>query len=147
MPEQRTVLILCTGNSCRSQMAEALINDRLGNRWIAFSAGVDPADVVHPKAIEVLAEIGIRHEGAPKHVDAFQGRVFDQVITVCDEAAEACPVWLGGGVRTHIGFPDPAKAEGSPEEITRFFRKVRDDIEAKILGYLRETKTFTPSGR
>jgi arsenate reductase len=133
----RKVLILCTGNSCRSQMAEALINEKLGDTWQAFSAGTDPSGYVHPKAIKALEEIGIHHSGDSKHIDDLPTKEFDSVITVCDDAAETCPVWLGKGVRHHIGFPDPAKAKGTDEEIMAVFRKVRDNIEERVLSYLK----------
>ena len=133
----RKVLILCTGNSCRSQMAEALINEKLGDTWQVFSAGTDPAGYVHPKAIKALEEIGIHHSGDSKHIDDLPTKEFDSVITVCNDAAETCPVWLGKGVRHHIGFPDPAKAKGTDEEIIAVFRKVRDNIEERVLSYLK----------
>jgi len=135
MPPKR-VLFLCTGNSCRSQMAEAIVNHFAANRWTAFSAGTVPVGYVHPLALQVLAEIGIQHQGESKSVEVFRGQLFDQVITVCGDAEENCPIWLGKGRRTHIGFPDPAKAQGSPEEILDVFRQVRDDIRAQILAYL-----------
>jgi arsenate reductase len=134
----RKVLILCTGNSCRSQMAEAIINHFAGAGWQAASAGTQPAGYVHPLALQALADIGIRHEGVSKSTEQFRGQKFDLVITVCDDAAENCPVWLGGGRRVHIGFPDPANAQGSEEERMAAFRTVRDDIRARILAYLEE---------
>ncbi len=133
----RRVLFLCTGNSCRSQIAEAIVNARLGGDWTAFSAGTQPAGAVHPVALQVLAEIGIVHEGRPKSIAEFQGQAFDRVITLCDDAAESCPVWLGRGVRQHVGFPDPALATGNADEILDAFRRVRDDIERQILPLLR----------
>ena len=134
---KRKVLILCTGNSCRSQMAEAIVNYRRGDSWQAFSAGTQPADHVHPKAIQALAEIGIENVGAkPKHIEAFVGQTFDLIITVCDDAAENCPMWPGQGRRVHIGFPDPAKATGTDAEIMAVFRQVRDAIVDQILGCL-----------
>jgi arsenate reductase len=133
---KKKVLILCTGNSCRSQMAEAIVNHFSGGQWQAFSAGTQPAGYVHPLALRALAEIGIQHEGESKSVDRFRGENFDAVITVCDDAAENCPVWLGKGKRVHIGFPDPAKVEGSDAEKMSVFRQVRDDIRARILAYL-----------
>lgn len=132
----RQVLFLCTGNSCRSQMAEAIVNHRLKGEWQAFSAGTHPAEAVHPKAIQVLSEIGIEHRGTTKHVDQFRNQPFDAVITVCDSAAEECPVWLGQGIRKHIGFPDPAKAVGTEEEVLGVFRSVRDQITSQVLPYL-----------
>ncbi len=126
------VLFLCTGNSCRSQMAEAIVNHEMGGRWQAFSAGTAPADRVHPLTIQVLREIGLFHQGAPKHADVFRGMDFDVVITVCDHAAETCPVWLGKGERLHSGYPDPAAAEGAEAEVLEAFRQVRDQIAAEI---------------
>ena len=129
---KRKVLFLCTGNSCRSQMAEAIVNARLGEEWQAFSAGTKPTGYVHPKAVEALREIGIQHEGRSKRVDEFREANFDLVVTVCDDAAENCPVWLGKGKRVHLGFPDPAKASGTEEEIMTIFRRVRDEIASKV---------------
>jgi arsenate reductase len=133
---KRKVLILCTGNSCRSQMAEAIVNARLGGTWEAVSAGTKPAGYVHPLAIKALAEIGIEHAGRSKHADEFRGVDFDVVITVCDDAAENCPVWLGKGSRVHIGFEDPAKAGGTDEQVLAVFRRVRDEIAEKILKFI-----------
>ena len=132
----KTVLILCTGNSCRSQMAEALINEKLSGTWRAYSAGTEPSGYVHPKAISALKELGIHHTGESKNIDDLPTNEFDSVITVCDDAADKCPVWLGRGVRKHIGFPDPAQAVGSEEEIMAIFRQVRDSIEERVLTYL-----------
>lgn len=134
----KRVLFLCTGNSCRSQMAEAIVNARLGNLWSAVSAGTKPTGYVHPKALAALAEIGIQHDGRSKLADEFRGTDFDLVVTVCDTAAEECPVWLGKGRRVHHSFPDPAKAEGTDAEIMNAFRTVRDNIERKILPLLQE---------
>ncbi len=131
---KRQVLILCTGNSCRSQMAEAIVNVRRGDSWQAVSAGTNPADRVHPTALRVLGEIGIQTQGSPpKRVDEFLNRQFDLVVTVCDDAAENCPTWPGQGKRVHVGFPDPAKASGTEDEVLAVFRAVRDDIERRIL--------------
>jgi arsenate reductase len=132
------VLILCTGNSCRSQLAEAIINHEMGDRWQAFSAGTNPSGFVHPLARKVLSEIGIEHHGVSKSVEQFRNEPFDLVITVCDDAAENCPVWLGKGKRVHISFPDPAKAVGSEEEVMVVFRSVRDGIKLKVLAFLEE---------
>ena len=131
-PSSRKVLFLCTGNSCRSQMAEAIVNARLGETWEAQSAGTFPAGYVHPLALRALAEIGIQHTGRSKHVDEVRGIPFDLVVTVCDSAAEECPVWLGPGIRVHHSFIDPAKAKGSEEEIMQVFRQVRDQIAEEI---------------
>jgi arsenate reductase len=139
---QRKVLFLCTGNSCRSQMAEAIVNARLGDEWQAVSAGVQPAGYVHPLAQRALAEMGIAHTGRSKSADEFRTKPFDLVVTVCDEAAENCPVWLGQGKKTHLSFPDPAKATGTDEEIMGVFRAVRDDIVRKVPDLL---KTYAHS--
>lgn len=136
-------LILCTGNSCRSQIAEALVNHFLGSTWQAVSAGTEPAGYVHPLALKVLEEIGISHHGESKPVERFRGGRFDLVVTVCDDAAENCPVWLGPGEKVHIGFPDPAKAQGTPDEILAAFRTVRDDIRSRVLAYLEEYRAKT----
>ena len=128
----RKVLFLCTGNSSRSQMAEAIVNARLGDAWQAVSAGTSPAGTVHPLAVRALAEMGIEHAGRSKHVDEFRDVPFDLVVTVCDSAAEECPLWLGPGRRAHRSFPDPAKATGSEEEVMAAFRRVRDDIATQI---------------
>jgi arsenate reductase len=133
---KKRVLFLCTGNSCRSQMAEAIVNARQGDGWQAFSAGSRPAGFVHPKAIEALAEIGIQHSGRSKPMDAFRGQEFDLVVTVCDDSAEDCPVWLGKGEKVHMGFPDPADASGSEEEILNVFRSVRDDMAHALIALL-----------
>ncbi len=128
---KRRVLILCTGNSARSQMAEALVNHLRGEVWEAFSAGTHPTGFVHPDAVAALREIGIDIAGArSKSLEEFRDAAFDVVITVCDDAAEECPVWLGQGQRMHIGFPDPAK--GSPQD----FRTVRDEIRRRVIPYL-----------
>ena len=129
---KKRVLFLCTGNSCRSQMAEAIVNARLGNQWEAVSAGTKPAGCVHPKAIQVLQEIGIDHQGQSKPADEYRSLPLDLVVTVCDSAAEECPVWLGPGKRLHLSFEDPAKATGSEAEILTAFRKVRDQIAVQI---------------
>jgi arsenate reductase (thioredoxin) len=138
LPLKKRVLILCTGNSARSQLAEALVNHFLGDQWQAFSAGTKPTGFVHPMVPRVLAEIGIAHCGESKSVDLFRGQHFDAVVTTCDDAAQNCPVWLGKGPRAHIGFPDPAEAQGSDEEIMAVFRQVRDDIRKRVLSYLVE---------
>jgi arsenate reductase (thioredoxin) len=129
---KRNVLFLCTGNSCRSQMAEAIVNARLGDAWQAVSAGTAPAGYVHPLAVRALAEIGIEHVGRSKHFDEFRDVPLDLVVTVCDSAAEECPFWLGQGRRIHLSFPDAARAAGSEEEVMVAFRRVRDDIATQI---------------
>jgi len=128
MSQPRRVLFLCTGNSARSQMAEAIVNARLPGELQAQSAGTRPAGFVHPMALQALAEIGIQHQGRSKSVEEMRETPFDLVVTVCDAAAEECPVWLGAGRRVHIGFPDPAKAPGSDEDRRLAFRSVRDGM-------------------
>jgi len=117
-------------------MAEAIINARLVGEWQAVSAGTKPAGYVHPKALEVLSEIGIQHSGHSKLVDEFRGDDFDLVVTVCDSAAEECPVWIGKGKREHHSFPDPAKAEGTDDEVMNVFRTVRDEIDEAMISLL-----------
>jgi arsenate reductase len=132
----KKILILCTGNSCRSQMAEGFIKS-LGGAWQVFSAGTKPAKAVHPFAIQVMAERGMDIGAqAPKMVDEFTGMDLNYVITVCGAAEEACPVFTGRvGRRLHIGFPDPAEAAGSEEEILALFRDVRDEIIEKFTDF------------
>ena len=112
--------------------AEAIVHARLGDEWQAFSAGTKPAGYVHPRALQALAQMGIEHHGRSRHTDEFRDVPFDLVVTVCDDAAENCPVWLGQGKRVHLGFPDPANAVGSDEEMTAVFRQVRDDIARRV---------------
>jgi arsenate reductase (thioredoxin) len=133
---KKKILFLCTGNSCRSQMAEAIVNARLGRTWEAFSVGVRPADNVHPKGVKALAEIGIAHAGRTKLVDEFRDVDFDLVLTLCDTAVEECPAWLGKGKHLHHDFPDPAKAVGNEDEVMQVFRTVRDDIEHEMIKLL-----------
>jgi arsenate reductase len=112
-------------------MAEAIVNARLGEKWEAFSAGTRPAGIVHPKAIAALEEIGIQHQGRSKLVDEFRDMDFDAVITVCDSAAEECPVWLGNEKHFHRDYPDPAITGGMKD-----FRNVRDAIVHEIIPLL-----------
>ena len=137
---KKHVLFLCTGNSCRSQMAEGLVNHYLGETWEAYSAGTQPAGYVHPLAIQALLELGINiSDNRSKSVDEFRDTNFDLVVTVCDDAAENCPVWLGGERVIHIGFPDPARATGTDAEQLRVFRQVRDAIREQVHTYLEES--------
>jgi arsenate reductase len=136
MSKQR-VLFLCTGNSARSQMAEGLVNHFLGDKWEAQSAGTQPAGYVHPLAIRALLELGINISNQrSKSTDEFLDERFDLVVTVCDAAAENCPVWLRGGRVVHIGFPDPARANGTYVERLEVFRRVRDAIRDRVFEYL-----------
>jgi arsenate reductase len=118
-------------------MAEGLVNHYLGDRWEAFSAGTRPSGYVHPLAVRAMAELGIDISSChSKSTDEYRGTAFDRVITVCDHAARNCPAWLGKGIVVHIGFPDPAAAEGSEEERMAVFRHVRDELGNQILDYL-----------
>lgn len=136
---RRRVLFLCTGNSARSQMAEGLVNHFLKDRWEAFSAGTHPTGYVHPLAIQAMQELGIDISGQrSKSVEEFHGQAFDAVITLCDSAAQECPAWLGPGRAIHLGFPDPAQADGILEDRLEAFRRVRDSIRDQVLRYLAE---------
>lgn len=127
---KKKILILCTGNSCRSQMAEGFLKS-FDSELEVYSAGTKPADKVNPKAVTVMNEIGIDiSQNYPKDVEQFLNESFDYVITVCDNAKETCPVFMGKvGKQLHIGFEDPAEATGTEEEILAVFRKVRDEIK------------------
>lgn len=139
-----TVIFLCTGNSCRSQMAEAIVNSQLTSEWFAFSAGTKPTGEVHPLAIKVLEEINIQHVGRSKNITEFIDQDFNLVVTVCDSAAEDCPVWLKPGRQIHHSFPDPAAFNGDPEETLAVFRQARDDIMQKIPRILRNINSELP---
>ncbi len=137
-PARKRVLFLCTGNSCRSQMAEAIVNAGRAGEWQAFSAGSRPAGFVHPLALRVLGEIGIEVPTArSKGLSEFRGQPFDLVVTVCSSAAEECPAWLGQGRRMHQEYPDPAKAEGREVQVLAAFRSVRDAMLRDIPALLR----------
>lgn len=126
----KNVLVLCTGNSCRSQMAEGYLRYYAGNRAKIYSAGIETHGV-NPKAIQVMAEDGIDiSHHTSNNVDEYAGIPFDYLITVCDNANENCPYLPGKFERFHHNFPDPAKAKGSPEEVMDEFRRVRDMIKA-----------------
>lgn len=138
---KKRVLFICSSNSARSQMAEALVNHDLGDRFEAFSAGTDPK-TPHPLAIRVLTEIGIDHSSARgKSIEEFADQAFDFVITLCDSANETCPLFFGGVRRAHLGFDDPAKAEGTEEEKLAVFRRVRDEIRAQVEAFLTQGET------
>jgi arsenate reductase len=123
------ILVLCTGNSCRSQMAEAFLSRDGGSRVTVTSAGTHPS-TVHPLTIRALAERGIDWSGArSKSMTEFLDQPFDIVVTVCDDAREACPVFPGGGRRIHRAFRDPALATGTEAERFAVYREVRDEIE------------------
>ena len=139
MDKQR-VLFLCTHNSARSQMAEGLLRDLAGDRFDAYSAGTE-ATHVRPLAVRAMAEIGIdisRQES--KALDRYLDQPFDAVITVCDAANEACPVFPGAKRRLHWSFPDPSRATGTEEEQLAVYRAVRDDIRTRIERELVDTR-------
>jgi len=133
------ILILCTGNSCRSQMAEGFIK-KMRPDWQVFSAGTEPSSQIHPKAVQVMKEVGIDiSDGYPKTVDQFLDQAFDYVITVCDDARETCPVFTGDvKAQRHIGFEDPARVRGTEEEVLTVFRRIRDEIQRDFGEFLRE---------
>jgi len=138
MSERGRVLILCTGNSARSQMAEGLLRRDGGERFEVFSAGTRPAGV-RPEAVEAMREVGVDISGhRSKSVDEFAGQSFDYVITVCDNARESCPIFPGVTERIHWGFDDPAAVGG--DEATRLaaFRRVRDEIASRLRAWLSE---------
>lgn len=130
------VLILCTGNSCRSHLAEAILRRAVGGLVEVASAGSHPAGYVHPLALEVLKEIGLDASAHhSKHLTEFLAVPVTTVITVCGKADQVCPMFPGQGHRYHWGFSDPAHATGTPEEIRAEFRRVRDEIRAVFEAY------------
>ena len=132
----KKVLILCTGNSARSQMAEGLFRQEAGGRYEVFSAGTRPTEV-RPEAIAVMREIGIDISGhRSKSLDEFTGKTLDLVITVCDNANETCPAFPGAVKRLHWPFDDPAAVAGSEEQRKAAFRTIRDQIHARIRTFL-----------
>jgi len=135
---KKSILILCTGNSCRSQMAEGFLRS-FDPELEVFSAGTAPSPSVHPLAVRVMREKGIDIGGnRPKNVAEFLTKPFDYVVTVCDGAKESCPFFTGSvRHRLHIGFDDPAEATGSEEEVLAVFRRVRDEIEKRFSGFYR----------
>ena len=136
MPRKSKVLILCTGNSARSQMAEGLFRQAGGDRYEVFSAGTNPS-LVRPEAVAVMREIGIDISShRSKSVDEFAGQELDLVITVCDNAKESCPGFPGTIQRLHWPFEDPAALAGSEEQILAAFRSIRDQIRARIQRFL-----------
>jgi arsenate reductase len=135
---KKSILVLCTGNSARSQMAEGLLRHEAGESFDVESAGTKPS-LVRPEAIAVLRELGIDISGhRSKHVDEFAGRNFDVVLTVCDHAREVCPVFPAATRRIHRSFPDPASVDGNEQERLAAFRSVRDEIRGYIPEFLSE---------
>jgi arsenate reductase len=139
MSEKKRVLILCTGNSARSQMAEGLLRHDAGDRFEVASAGVEPSRV-RTEAIEAMREIGIDiSDHRSKSVEEFEGRHFDYVITVCDNANERCPIFPGDTRRIHWSFDDPAAVEGDDDTRLIVFRRIRDEIRQRL-------RLFTAAG-
>ncbi len=133
----KKVLILCTGNSCRSQMAEALWKELGKGEWESFSAGSKPSGYVHPLAVKAMTEIGADISSyQSKSLEQYQNDTFDLVVTVCDNAKESCPFFTGAKETIHTPFDDPADAEGAEEEQMIVFRRVRDEIKQNIQDYL-----------
>lgn len=134
----KRILVLCTGNSCRSQMAEGFLRQAGGDRWEVHSAGTHPTHV-NPLAIDAMAEVGVDiSEHRSKSIDEFVGQPFDYVITVCDRAAEACPTFPGGGRRLHWPFEDPAEARGTEQQIRASFARIRDQIADRVRRFAAE---------
>lgn len=148
MTEPPLILVLCTGNSCRSHLAEGILRAASGGAFRVASAGSKPAGYVHPLAIAAMNEIGIDISAhRSKHLDEFLSERVETVITVCGNADQACPIFPGQVNRHHWGFDDPAHAEGTDEEKMHVFRRVRDEIrrvfEAYAAGRIDEAKRFT----
>ncbi|RCJ30079.1 protein tyrosine phosphatase [Nostoc minutum NIES-26] len=135
--EKPLLLILCTGNSCRSQMAEGLLKELADDLLTVQSAGMNPAKEVHPLAVRVMREIGIDiSKNSCKHINQFLGQKIDTVLTVCDHADQSCPTLPSAVKRHHFSFPDPAEATGTETEKLQVFRKIRDDISKLLLAYI-----------
>jgi arsenate reductase len=135
--DKKRVLVLCTGNSARSQMAEGFLRHIAGDKFEVFSAGVKPTQV-NPLAIKVMAEVGVdisKHRS--KSAMEFIGQQFDFVITVCDNAKQTCPVFPGHYEKLHWSLEDPAEAQGSVEERAAIFRRIRDEIEQRIKDWIK----------
>ncbi|HET7030979.1 MAG TPA: arsenate reductase ArsC [Candidatus Limnocylindrales bacterium] len=131
------ILVLCTGNSCRSILAEGIFRELGGDRLSVQSGGARPEGTVSPRAIQVLDEAGIDHAWArSKSMTEFLDRPFDHVITVCDDAAEVCPVFPGPAARTHWSIPDPARARGTDAEVLEVYRATYADLRRRITTFL-----------
>ena len=139
--EKKKILFICTGNVCRSQMAEGLVNHLLGDQFEAYSAGLLPSKVSN-RAAAVMAEIGIDiSTQRSKHIEELENLEYDQIITLCSDADKRCRVYLGEKgetKRVHIGFPDPMRAAGTDEKVLEQFRSVRDQIRDKVISHLQK---------
>ncbi|AMV70460.1 arsenate reductase ArsC [Desulfuromonas carbonis] len=134
---KKRVLFLCTGNSCRSQMAEGLVNHDFAGRVAAFSAGTEPHGL-NPRAVQVMAELGIDiSANSSDHISRYESQPFDYVITLCGDANEKCPLFFGGVRRLHMGFDDPPRARGSEDEVLAVYRRVRDEIRHTMQDFFR----------
>ena len=137
---QLQILVLCTGNSCRSQMAEGLLRRHIDESHVVASAGLEPKGV-NPFAVSVMREIGIDISShTSKHLREFLDKDFDYVITVCDNAAARCPTFPGQARRLHWPFDDPAEATGTEEQVIAEFRRIRDEIEVKVTAWAASLK-------
>ncbi|NIQ96795.1 MAG: arsenate reductase ArsC [Desulfuromonadales bacterium] len=135
MPKKKRVLFLCTGNSCRSQMADALVNHDFADRIEAFSAGTEPHGL-NPRAVQVMGELGIDiSSNSSDHLSRFDGQGFDYVISLCDDADGKCPGSFGGVRRLHMPFDDPPRVRGSEAEVLEAFRRVRDEIRRAMQSF------------
>lgn len=137
MSAKKNILVLCTGNSCRSQLLHGYLEQLLGDRAVVYSAGIETHGL-NPRAVRVMAEDGvdiIHHTS--NHVDEYTAVPFDYVLTVCDHANEACPIFPSTAIKLHHNFPDPAKATGTDEEIMQQFRAVRDQVKAYAQDFVR----------
>lgn len=136
-PQKKRVLFLCTGNSCRSQMADGIINHDFIGRIEAYSAGTEPHGL-NQKAVQVMAEIGIDiSTNSSDRLSQYEEQSFDYVITLCGDANDKCPLFVGGVERIHIGFDDPPRATGSDEQVMAVYRRVRDEIRTKLGEFFR----------
>ena len=132
MPESLHVLFLCTGNSCRSQMADGIVNHDFSGKITAVSAGTDPHGL-NPRAVQVMHEIGIDiSQNSSNHLNRYAGQSFDYVISLCGDADEQCPAFFGGVKRLHMPFDDPPRATGSDQQVLAVYRRVRDEIRAQL---------------
>ncbi|RAJ24911.1 arsenate reductase ArsC [Pedobacter cryoconitis] len=134
----KKVLVLCTGNSCRSQLAEGFLRQFAGNQAEIYSAGIE-VHGVNPKAIQVMSEAGLDISAhTSNHVDEYAAIDFDYVITVCDNAKESCPYFPARAIKFHYNFPDPAKAKGTDDEVMQEFRRVRDLIKEYSSAFVKD---------
>jgi arsenate reductase len=138
MPDTKRVLFLCTGNSCRSQMADGIVNHDFAGRIDAFSAGTEPHGL-NPRAVQVMDEIGIDiSSNSSDHLSRYQDQSFDYVISLCSDADKQCPTFFGGVRRLHMPFDDPPKATGTSAEVLAVYRRVRDEIRQQLNQFFKQ---------